>query len=861
VPPLLFGELLRSHRHRARLTQEQLAERATLSPRTVRALEGGWVGRPRLDSVRLLADGLGLTDGPREEFEAAAWDGHRAERPGSPAGPARRPPSGALCQLPPDVVDFTGRAEQVALVGDLLADAAPGGKAPAVVVSAVAGKAGVGKTALAVHLAHRLRPRFPDGQLYVNLRGADSQPLDPGEVLSRLLRTLGVDGAAIPADVGERSALYRAWLADRRVLVVLDDAASEAQVRPLLPGTAGCGVLATSRAPLVGLEGARLLDLEVLPPEQAVELLGRIAGAARVAAEPQAATAIVGYCGRLPLAVRIAGAKLAGRPHWPLERLAGLLADERSRLDHLAVGDLEVRASVALSYRALTGNQQRTFRLLGLLEAPDFAAWAAAALLDITTEQAEELVDGLVQAQLLELGGRDQTGQVRFRFHDLLRLYARERATAEDPPEQRQASLARALSGWLALADQADQRLPSKLIGVDHGAAARWSLSATTIEALLADPLAWLEAERAALVAAVDQAADAGLDELAWDLAGSLINFLDLRRYLDDWQRTHQAGLAAARRAGDRQGEASLLRGFGYLGMDRDSLTVAMDYFTQALPIYRQAGDRRGEAHAIDAVGTVHQIQGRYADAAGCYEQAMTTFVELGDRRGEAWTRFGIAALHAEQGKLATALTEFEEVLAAFQEVGDRRGEARTQRRLGTVHAARGNLDRAAAWLEQGLASMRQFGDRSIEALTIRSLGELYLRRDQRAKARSLFQECVAVARELDDHAVEASALGSLGNLHHLEADQHEAASYLERSAALWRKLDVPLELARTLERLAAVYLNAGSPTAAESAWQEALTLLERIGSPEAQQVADRLQPWLKASGVALKQPSPRSTA
>jgi tetratricopeptide (TPR) repeat protein len=811
--------------------------------------------------VRLLADGLGLTDGPREEFEAAAWDGHRDERPGSPAGPARRPAGGALCQLPPDMVDFTGRAEQVALVQDLLADAAPGERSPAVVVSAVAGKAGVGKTTLAVHIAHQLRSRFPDGQLYVNLRGAEPQPLDPGEALSRLLRALGVDGAAIPTAHGERSALYRAWLADRRVLVVLDDAADEAQVRPLLPGTAGCGVLATSRGRLLGLEGARLLDLDVLTPGQAVELLGRIVGAGRVAAEPEAAAAIVSYCGRLPLAVRIAGAKLAGRPHWSLDRLAGLLADERSRLDQLAVGDLAVRASVALSYQALTGEQQRAFRLLGLLEAPEFAAWVAAALLEATTQHAEELVDGLMQAQLLEVAGRDQTGQVRYRFHDLLRLYARERATAEDPPERRQASLARALGGWLALAEQADQRLPSKLIGVDHGNAARWSLGATTTEGLLADPLAWFEAERAALVAAVDQAADAGFDELAWELAGSLINFLDLRRYLDDWQRTHEVGLAAASRAGDRQGEASLLRGFGYLGMDRDSLAVAMNYFAQALPIYRQAGDRRGEAHAIDAVGTVHQIEGRYADAAACYEQAMTTFVELGDRCGEAWARFGIAALHAEQGKLAKALAEFEEVLAAFQEVGDRRGEARTQRRLGTVHAARGDLDRAAAWLEQGLASMRQLGDRSIEALTIRSLGELYLRRDQRAKARSLFQECLEVARELDDHVVEASALGSLGNLHHLEADQHQAASYLERSAELWRKLDMPLELVRTLERLGVVYLDAGSTTSAESAWQEALTLFERIGTPEAQQAAGRLEPWLKASGVGLKRPSPRSTA
>jgi transcriptional regulator with XRE-family HTH domain len=356
--------MVRARRRRARLTQEHLAERAGLSPRTIRALERGEVRRPRPDSVALLVDALGLTGGPREEFEAAAWEGDRPGPPGLPAAP---------CQLPTDLADFTGRAEQVALVQEVLADARPAGTPTAVVVSAVAGKAGVGKTALAVHVAHRLRPRFPDGQLYVDLRGAEPQPLDPAEVLSRFLRALGVDGAAIPADIEERTALYRARLADRRVLVVLDDAVDEAQVRRLLPGTAGCGVLATSRARLSSLEGARLVDLDVLTPGQAVELLGRIAGAARVAAEPEAAAAIVGYCGRLPLAVRIAGAKLVGRPHWSLDRLAALLADERGRLDQLAAGDLEVRASVALSYQALTGEQQRTFRLLGLLEAPDFA--------------------------------------------------------------------------------------------------------------------------------------------------------------------------------------------------------------------------------------------------------------------------------------------------------------------------------------------------------------------------------------------------------------------------------------------------------------------------------------------------------
>jgi NB-ARC domain len=379
-----------------------------------------------------------------------------------------------------------------------------------VVVSAVAGQAGIGKSALAIHVAHQLRDRFPDGQLYVNLRGAQQRPLPATLVLGRFLRALGVDGAAIPWDGEEREALYRAWLADRRVLVVQDNAAGEAQVRPLLPGTPGCGVLVTSRARLAGLEGARLIDLDVLEELQALELLGRIVGVERVAAEPAAAAQIVGFCGRLPLAIRVAGARLAARPGWPLAQLAELLADARRRLDYLAAGDLEVRASLALSYQALTGEQQRALRLLGLLDTGDFSAWLAGPLLGVGYDQAEELVEGLADAQLLDLAAVDPTGASRYRFHDLVRLYARERAVAEDGPEQRRVAVGGVTAGWLALAEQADARLPVTANVVSFGGAARWLLPRVLVERLLADPLAWFELERANLLAAVELAVAAG---------------------------------------------------------------------------------------------------------------------------------------------------------------------------------------------------------------------------------------------------------------------------------------------------------------------------------------------------------------
>jgi hypothetical protein len=371
-----FGALLRTYRERGLLSQEQLGERSGLSARTIGDLERA-VRRPRGGSVRLLADALGLVESERERFEDAA----RGLSPGG--GP---PPQPVPClpapaaphQLPPDVADFVGRAELVAQLRGWLAcwpdGVATKANGTAVPVAAVSGKAGVGKSALALHVAHQLAAVFSDGQLYASLGGADvagTAPREPAEVLGWFLRALGVDGGAVPAGLEERAALYRSRLAGRRVLVVLDDAADQAQVRPLLPGGPGCAVLITSRARLAGLAGARLVHVDVLDTGQAVALLARIAGSGRVAAEPAAATAIVAACGWLPLAVRIAGARLAARPHWPLCRMASLLADERGRLDELAHGDLEVRASLSLSYQALGQRQRRLFRRLGLLDAPD----------------------------------------------------------------------------------------------------------------------------------------------------------------------------------------------------------------------------------------------------------------------------------------------------------------------------------------------------------------------------------------------------------------------------------------------------------------------------------------------------------
>jgi hypothetical protein len=393
-------------------------------------------------SVGLLADALGAPESVRTELLQAARRTLRSYQrepslaPDSDVEPAGEPEKHAwpVCQLPPVVADFTGREEEGARLSQVLKQAQDTMVVPVAVVS---GAPGVGKTTLALRVGHSLRSVFPDGQLYCQLAGASHRRRDPGEALGELLRALGVHGSAIPEATSERASLFRSQLADRRVLVVADDAASAAQVQPLLPGTAGSAVVVTSRARLAGLPGATTVELDPFTPVEAVRLLSRIVGSQRVEAEQEAARELASACGMMPLAVRIAGAKLAARPSWPLSVLCRKLSGERRRLDELEIEDLSVRASFALSYHGLSEQAKRLFRLMGLLGPRDFAEWVFAALLgepDVST-----VVNELADKSLLTPVGIDATGQARYRLHDLLREYACERL-ADEAPRSRQRS-------------------------------------------------------------------------------------------------------------------------------------------------------------------------------------------------------------------------------------------------------------------------------------------------------------------------------------------------------------------------------------------------------------------------------------
>jgi tetratricopeptide (TPR) repeat protein len=643
---------------------------------------------------------------------------------------------GVPAELPSDIIDFTGRRAELTALRRLLARAES-----AVVVATVAGPAGIGKSALAVRVAHEMASRFPDGQLYANLRGAEPARANSAAVLNRFLHALGETTTGLPADVETVARRYRSLLAGRRVLIVLDNVADAAQVRPLLPGSRGCAVLVTSRAPLT-LEGAVPLALGLLAEDEAIQLLARLAGRERVAAEPGAAAMVVRQCGLLPLAVRIAGARLHARPAWSMADLAERLTSEQCRLAELEVGDLALRASFALSYEELSAVDARIFRLLGLLESPDVTAAVVAAMAPLSPEVAERALERLVDAQLLE-----QRAPGRYRVHGLLRLFARNQAEAEEPAKKRSADLARALNWYVDTARQAADALrPTRLRRGDKRFADREAA------------LAWLEAERANLVAVTKQAArragqgsrpDRQAASIARQLAEELSGFFDLRKYWADWQELTEAALDAARRVGDRRAEAAALGSLGIIHNDQNHLDRAVACFEQSLAIYRELGDHHGKGMALDSLAFIHLKQFHLGEAVTCETESLAISRELGDRLGQGQALNNLGVIYREQDHLARAVAYFDQSLAIRRELGDRHGEAQTLNNLGIVHRRQGHLDQAIGFHERSLAIRRELGDRHGEGQTLWALGNAIAATRGRRAARSSWAGALAIFDDL----------------------------------------------------------------------------------------------------------------
>jgi DNA-binding SARP family transcriptional activator len=759
-----------------------------------------------------------------------------ADRSGGPEGPGGDNDSSAVlqpvvpspCLLPADIVDFTGRDEQVERLSHLLtADMS----STALPIVAVVGRAGVGKTTLAVHVAHRLREAFPDGQLFVDLHGMEAQSADPARVLARFLIALGVDGRGLPKEPEERAEMFRAVLADRRMLVVLDNAASERQVQHLLPGSPSCAVIVTSQRRLAGLS-AHSLYLDGLDLESALALLGRIAGPERLAGEPALAAEIVGLCGQLPLAVRIAGARLAARDHWTLAHLAARLRGERRRLDELAAGDLTVRASLAMSYGALSAGTRRAFRLLGLLDVPDFAGWVLAALLDAGVVEIESHIDELIDAQLLVHDGIDACGQFRYRFHDLARLYARERAHAEETSDQRAQALTRALGAWLALADAADEGLAERVASDIRGSAPRWYLDPAMIRMLVADPLAWFDSERGQLATGVSQACRAGLDELAWELSARAITYYAFRGLYEDWAQTHELALRTCAHNANRRGEAVMSRNLGCLRMTgvKAASGVVLANAESALTTFQELGERHGEVDALGFCAYALRHRGEFDQALAVAEAAMAAAKDLEYKLGQCRLWYLHAVISREQGRYEDAILHAWRCLHLTDHVGTSHDRVLALWELAAVCNDLDTFHSASRHLREGIESCRRRGASLLEAYLALAQGALYIRFG-RSGARELIQVALDA---FDKHAVlfgQTVGLRLLGQLDHAAGRLDDALGNLTKAVRTVRNLRNTYEQAVTLKAHADAQHAYGDHDAARRAWREAHHLFERINN------------------------------
>ncbi|MEV4756679.1 tetratricopeptide repeat protein [Micromonospora sp. NPDC049559] len=726
---------------------------------------------------------------PAEQQPVAGAEPARTDGP-SPA-PERLP---SPCLLPPDRQHFVGRATEFAAACELLR-ASPGGPTTLLVT----GPAGVGKTTFAVRLGHAVAAHFPDGQLYVDLHGAGPEPAAPAAVLGTFLRALGVRGGTLPAEPADRVDLYRTLLARRRVLVVLDNAANARQVEVLLPNGSGCAAVVTGRTTLAELEGVRM-PLGVLGREQALTLLGRMVGEERTRAEPESATAIVDTCGRLPLAVWVVGARLAARPHWSLSAMARALGDEHRKLDELVVGDIAVRASLELSYHGLDPRARYALRLLSLLDAPDFAPWALAALLDTAPVAAERLLDDLVEVHLVEPEPRD--GTARYRLHDLVRAFARERALRDDPPARRAEALERLLGASLHLAETAAARLSADFQGIGKHRTPHWSLPAGDVEQLLAEPLTFFDVEHAFLLAIGEQGLDGPAVGLAAGLATALTTFFQIRSHFDDWYRLQDRALVAARAAGDRMASAKLHRALGERATILDRYEEAVKHFERSLECGPDT-DPTYTASATAGLAYVHRLLGRYDSATTYFTRAIELAVSTGNVNCLIYASNGLGVVQLERGEFAGALDRFTRCLHLSREVGYRPGEAQAYRCLGQTHRALGEYDLAAGHFAQAAAISASLGDRLAVTHAKCWLGDVRVRQGRPGEGRRLLAESLWTYREFANAWGEAAALYGLAGAQLAAGRPARARARALAAVRIWRGIGAPYWLATGLELLA----------------------------------------------------------
>ncbi|GIJ56976.1 ATP-binding protein [Virgisporangium aurantiacum] len=819
----LLRELRRRHarqRGGGELTYRELAARSGWSTTAVAEYLTGHT-LPPTDRFDVLLGLLGAT--PTEQGALATARDRVAERHRRPAHRDTGPRASLPRQLPGDVAAFTGRDRHLDTLDGLL----PSGDAVAIVV--VSGTAGVGKTALVVHWAHRVADQFPDGQLYVNLRGYDpDRPVAPADALARLLGALGTAPADVPADVDDRAALYRSRLVGRRVLVVLDNAATAEQVRPLLPGSGPGMVVVTSRDSLAGFvarDGARRVVLDPLPRADATALLGALIGA-RATDAPDATAALAERCSRLPLALRLAAELAVARPATPVAELAAELADRQERLVRLDAGG-DPRAAVTAvfhwSVQHLPPAVARMFRLLGLHPGTDVDAYAVAALAGTDLAEARRGLDALARAHLVH-PTPSSSGAGRFGTHDLLRAYAARLAAEEDGGNDRRVAVARLLDLYLAVAGAAMDRMHP----ADAGQRPRVPAVATPAPDLAGadEARAWLDAERSNLVAAVAHAAAHGWPAKAVALGVILTRYLD-GGHFDDALAVHGHALRAATATGDLTGQARALLNIGATHLHLCRLADAGAALRDALGRFEAAGDRPGHGHALNTLAKIERRMGNSERAVEHLHRALAVGRESGDAAAQARVLVDLAAVEAQRGRAGLAVDHLTAALDLVRAAGHRFGEAAVLVNLGLAEVDLDRFDAADEHLTAALAAFRGFGNRQGEAWALADLGRLRLRRGEQAAAVELFTAGLAIFRETGDREGQASALIGLGDT----APPAGALASYRAALELADGVDMVFNRARAHAGLARAYRALGDAAAMRTHAAEALEGYAHLGS------------------------------
>lgn len=784
------GELKRFRKLRV-LTQQELSDAALVPVRTISDLERGVSSRPHPDTVRKLAGALGLTGAELAGFLSAARADTRGQggQSASPASAARtlnaetavardRAAAAAVSAmaaatrtLPRDIGSFTGRERE-------LAEFVDSGPAALAGIRVVDGMAGIGKTAFAIHAAHQLKGHFPEGQIFLDLRGhvPGQAPVDPADALSSLLQTVGVDARQIPPGTQERAKLWRDRLADRHLLLLLDDAADSEQIRPLLPGTAGCLVLATSRRRLTALEDVQVISLDTLPPAEAAELFVRLASRPGLSPSDPAVAEIVELCGYLPLAIGILAARLRHHRAWTAAWLAADLAAARNRRELMQAENRSVSAAFMLSYNDLSQDEQQLFRRLGIYPGTDVDAYAAAALDGTDLSSARHRLEALYDQHLL---GEPSPG--RYRMHDLIREHASDLAGIDQPAEQ-DAAFGRLLSYYLHVARAADCHLARRVFSAeaDNGSPPGTPPLSTRQEAI-----DWLEAERLNLHAAATGALPSRPVVMA-AISAAMNAFLCAQGYWDQARFLSQAALEAGRRAHDERAQATALANLSVVYRLTADFPAAVASDHRALKLCRASGDRIGEGDALTRLGRSHYLTGNLPEAAASLSQALDLYRDLADLAGEADALIHMGHVQQVTGDSSAAAKSLSRARELCHGLDDQVGEADVLYGQGTMQYETGQYQEATHTLTEALALFRVTGNRNDEAWALNGLGSAQIPTGTLDRATVNLIQALKIFRTLGNQYGEATALNNLGIVQRMGGDYHSAAASQEESLRLY---------------------------------------------------------------------------